>query len=339
MAQLLVWSSTSGDVLLTQQLLSAILGGAGIVDTGISTVGAGTLTAAALTGGQITRSGPTGAFTDTTDTATNIVAALGSNFNSGQSFLVRIKNTTIYTETLAAGAGVTLPGTILVPPLSVGNYFATVGGTAASPTVTFSHISTVPIHEAAGFSDPQASALTTVGAGTVLAAGVNAGFTTRGGTQIAAFTDTTDTAANLIAGVSALANVVGSSVEWTYVNNTIFPATLAQGSGVTLSGATVIPANSWAKYLVTYTGAGAVSMVCVAQGYFPSSGTFIANGSTAVTVSNAAVTAGSVIAFALKTIGGTPAGAPFLSSVTPGAGFNVKAVAGDTSTYNYAIFG
>jgi hypothetical protein len=68
-------------------------------------------------------------------------------------------------------------------------------------------------------------------------------------------------------------------------------------------------------------------------------GTFIANGSTAVTVTNANVTANSVIIFGVKTVGGTPAGAPFIATVTPGTGFTVKAAVGDTSTYNYWILG
>lgn len=67
------------------------------------------------------------------------------------------------------------------------------------------------------------------------------------------------------------------------------------------------------------------------------SGTFTANGATAVVVANANVTATSVISYGLKTVGGTPAGHPFESAITPGTGFSVKAAAGDTSVYNYAI--
>lgn len=68
-------------------------------------------------------------------------------------------------------------------------------------------------------------------------------------------------------------------------------------------------------------------------------GTFTANGTTAVTVTNANVTANSVILFGVNTVGGTPAGAPFIATVTPGTGFTVKAAAGDTSVYNYIILG
>jgi len=67
------------------------------------------------------------------------------------------------------------------------------------------------------------------------------------------------------------------------------------------------------------------------------SGTVTANGTSAVAVTNKLVTANSVIVFTLKTVGGTPAGAPYLSAVTAGSGFSIKAAAGDTSIYNYVI--
>ena len=66
-------------------------------------------------------------------------------------------------------------------------------------------------------------------------------------------------------------------------------------------------------------------------------GTVTVNGSTAVVVSNTSVTSTSVIEYTLKTVGGTPAGKPYESAITPGTGFSVKAAAGDTSTYNYLI--
>lgn len=67
-------------------------------------------------------------------------------------------------------------------------------------------------------------------------------------------------------------------------------------------------------------------------------GTFTATGS-AVTVTNANVTANSVVAFGLKTVGGTILGAPYMLTVTAGTGFTVNAGASDTSVYNYTIIG
>lgn len=68
------------------------------------------------------------------------------------------------------------------------------------------------------------------------------------------------------------------------------------------------------------------------------SGTFTANGATAVVVASANILATDTVVMSLNTVGGTPAGAPFLSAITAGTGFQVKAVAGDTSVYNYKIY-
>lgn len=332
-----LWSPVTGDVLITAALLNEITGGDGTVNTSITTVGNGTLTAAAILGGLITRTGPTVAFTDTTDSAANLVTALGG-FQAGQAFQVQIKNATAFTQTIGAGANVTLPGSVLIPPYSVAQYLGTVGGTAAAPTVTLLHVDTNPINTRGEVAAPQTLALTTVGAGTITAAGIAAGYTTRGGTQSAVFTDTTDIATALVAAINAISTTDGSSAEWTYVNNTVFPATLQGGTGVTFVGATVVPANSWAKYIVSRTSATAVVLTCIGQGYFPHSGTVVANGATPVPVTDANVTANSVIVLTFKTLGGTAHGA-FVSAVTAGTGFSINSLASDTSTYNYTILG
>lgn len=68
-------------------------------------------------------------------------------------------------------------------------------------------------------------------------------------------------------------------------------------------------------------------------------GTFVLNGATPVTVANTALTASSIIMPSLKTVGGTVGAIPVPQTVTPGTGFTIAGTAGDTSTYNYAIFG
>lgn len=109
------------------------------------------------------------------------------------------------------------------------------------------------------------TALNTVGNGTVTAAGIYGKITQRGGTQVANFTDTTDTAANIIAALPASA-VVGTAFKYTYQNNTAFNATLTGGTGVTITGSAIIPSMSWVEYLVTYSGAGAVTFVSYEAG-------------------------------------------------------------------------
>jgi hypothetical protein len=234
-------------------------GGAGsgnVKNTAITTVGAGTLTAAAIAGGIISRSGSTAAYTDTTDTAAAIIAAM-SNEAVNSSFVLEIRNTVNFPETIAAGTGVTLSGNTIVPGNSIGYYLVTITGAGAVSMVGFG-VSPLTMQP------PIAStALTTVGAGTITGAGIAGGMSLRSG-PTAAFTDTTDTAANIIA---ALPNAtIGQSWDWTYENTTNFLATLAGGTGVTISGNTLVPQNSWAEFLVTYTAANTITLQCVEAG-------------------------------------------------------------------------
>lgn len=68
-----------------------------------------------------------------------------------------------------------------------------------------------------------------------------------------------------------------------------------------------------------------------------SSGTFTANGTSAVTVADTNVTANSNIIVTLKTVGGTVGAVPSVKTITAGTGFTISGTASDTSVYNYAI--
>ena len=133
--------------LTTQQIADLASEEGNQTETAITTVGNGTLTAAGLVGGQIARTGPTAPVTDTLATAAQIVAALPS-FILGATFNVRIKNGTVFTDTLAApgGGNITLPANMTIPPFSAWSAFGTLGGTAAAPTITFTHVSTAPLY-------------------------------------------------------------------------------------------------------------------------------------------------------------------------------------------------
>lgn len=115
---------------------------------------------------------------------------------------------------------------------------------------------------------------------------------------------------------------------------------LALGFGILLIAAGVAYAQG-VKHLPTF-GSGAqitgIGYPCTTSCYVTaSSGTFTANGSTAVTITDANITANSVVMFGLKTPNGTIAGQPYMSAVTAGTSFQVKAGASDTSAYNYVI--
>ena len=205
---------------------------------------------------------------------------------------------------------------------------------------TIGYATTQQIANLAGAGTPSViTALNTVGAGTISAAAIVGKFVTRGGSQAnVAFADTTTTGALLDA---ALADPqIGQSWEFTYQNTTNAAATLGGGVGVTVSGITVIPGGTTARYLLTRTAAATYTIVGVEQ-TVPSkaTGTFVCNGATPVVVANTLLTANSVVVITLKTIGGTVGAVPAVTSVTPGTGFSTTGTASDTSTYNYLIIG
>lgn len=291
-----------------------------------------TLTAANLLMGLINRSGPTAVYTDTTDTAANIAAALNPP-NYPVSFYVDIKNTTDFAQTLAGGTGVTMSAINIIPANSIGEYIFVLTSATA---ITVSHVFTAAI---ANPVIEVTTALTTVGAGTITGAAVAGRVTTRSGAQTGTpFTDTTDTAANII--LAQANSHIGDSWEYNYQNNTNAVATITGGTGVTVSGITTVLPNMTARYLVTYTAAATVTMVGLSTALAaPIVGTFVNNGVTPVTTANAALTVNSQVLISLKTVGGTVGAIPHLATVTPGTGFTTIGTASDTSTYNYMIIG
>lgn len=69
-------------------------------------------------------------------------------------------------------------------------------------------------------------------------------------------------------------------------------------------------------------------------------GTFAANGTSQVVITEPTVTANSLITITLKTVGGTVSpSVPYIDTITVGTGFTTKATASDTSTYNYLVVG
>jgi len=91
--------------------------GAGSKTSAITNSTGTTISASILASGtagatsMIYRSGPSANFTDTTDTAANIIAAI-PHATTGTTFRLRVQNLTSKVETLAGGTGVTISGTI-----------------------------------------------------------------------------------------------------------------------------------------------------------------------------------------------------------------------------------
>jgi len=66
-------------------------------------------------------------------------------------------------------------------------------------------------------------------------------------------------------------------------------------------------------------------------------GTFVMNGVTPVTVTNANIAVGDQVIFTLQTVGGTVGAYPSIKTLTAATGFTVAGTASDTSTYAYRI--
>lgn len=161
------------------------------------------------------------------------------------------------TGVIAAGA---LDGTEQV------QIFPGTGGANAAPANVFATVQQIADLATLTSDNFQITALNTVGAGVVTAAGIAGGITSRGGGQTATpFSDTTATAALIIAQLPEGAPV-GTSFYWTYENTTDAAATLTAGVGVTVSGNSVIPLGQWTMYLVTKTAAAAVTITSVISG-------------------------------------------------------------------------
>lgn len=258
-------------------------------ETSVTAATGTTLTAAALVSGQIARTGTSAAFTDTTDSAANIVAAL-PGFISGSTFLIRIKNATAYTQTLQAGSSVTLPATLIIGPFMAGNYFATIGGTSGSPTVTLTHMNTVPIATNIPVTAQSTASVSAATGTTITAAAIVNGGVTRSG-PVGSFTDTTDTAGNIIAAQPGMVTKIGTSFLFVYANTTTQLATLTGGSGVTVSGASILPSETIGEYLVTYTAANTITMVCLGVTQILATQVALTGATTGQTIIQASTTA------------------------------------------------
>jgi hypothetical protein len=262
--------------------------------TSVTTNVGTTLTAAQLSTGVLNRSGPTANFTDTTDTAVAIAAAN----QPGYSFYIDIKNLTQYQMTIQGGSGVTFSSSSIIPGNSVAEFLVTVN--AAGTAVVFNHVFSTLL---TSMNPELNNALNTVGAGTITGAQIATGVVTRGGTQVANFTDTTDTGPNIIA---AQPNVhLGSAWEFTYYNGTAYAATIAaNATGVTITNGQVIPAGGWARYLVTYSSAANITMALIADDADPPSAQFQTASLSAGTLAAGAITGAAFVVY--RNTGATP---------------------------------
>lgn len=228
-------------------------------NTAITTIGAGTLTGAALVGGVITRSGSTADYTDTTDTAALIIAALPAGTAVGTSWEVLIKNTVPFTETLAAGAGVTLSGQTVVPPNSTLRVLLTYA-TATTVTMQGLNVSNTVSLMPAKFTTTAAASPLTAAAGDLTGANhVVFQVTTNG-----AFALTTRTATQMFGDIPNCA--IGFAYLLTIVSQGDNTVTVTAGSGVTITGTATVATKTTRTFVATFTSATALTLQSVSKG-------------------------------------------------------------------------
>lgn len=111
---------------------------------------ADTLSAFQINAGIFVRSGATAAVTVTTDTATNIITALGPNTDLGMTFMLIYVNlnTSSGAVTVVAGSGVTTTGTLTIPIAGLRVFIGTVTN-VTTPAVTLSSAFSISANVAA----------------------------------------------------------------------------------------------------------------------------------------------------------------------------------------------
>lgn len=229
-------------------LNEAVAGTTGLVNTNITTAIGGVLTAAGMVGGLITRSGPTAAYSDATATASALWSAQSSQI--ANEFILAIKNTVAFPQTLTGGTGVTLSGQTVIPPLSVGRFLVSL---ASSSAATMRGIDISSMTTLASTLDNTV----TTGTGTMVSGAMEgAQFVTLTASGQAAITLTTRTAAQIQANVPNFQ--VGQTYRLRIVNNNTGTLTTAGGSNVTMTS--TIPANNYADYTVTFATATTITV-------------------------------------------------------------------------------
>lgn len=242
-----------------------LLGAAEIIGT-LTTIGAGTLTGAVLANSILIRTGSTAAFTDTTDTAANIVAALsGSSIDQvspGSSYRLRYNNATVADALLAAGTGVTLAGNLSIPRLTSAELLiqvtnstptsvvpaTTVNGTKAVTGMTQAQTSAISIGQlVSGTGITSGTKVAGITPGTGVTLDTNA---TADGTLVALTFSPTVTITNL--------TQLSNQPDFLYTTNTAGTAVLAAGD---MTGAKEVTCNLSGQAAITKTTRTADQMI------------------------------------------------------------------------------
>lgn len=228
----------------------------------LTTVGAGTITAVLLAGGIIQRSGPTGAFTDTTDTGTAIDTAIKQAAINGTSWEVTYFNTTNFPATIAGGTGVTASGTLIVPANGSATFLLS---RTAAATYTLVGLQAGGVGSSTGgtnslIATPDNGTTQTLTAAMITGGNLTCHVTTGGSTP--SLTLPLGTAMD-----TALPNAaIGASYTLRIINTNSGIATIVTNTGWTLTGSLTLAQNTWREFVITRTAAGTYTGIQVGTG-------------------------------------------------------------------------
>lgn len=150
-------------------------------------------------------------------------------------------------------------------------------------------------------------------------------------------------------GVYPLMFGINGALKWQITTAGIFQSNGAQTIQTSTGILTLATAGGNGNIVLTPNGTGVISTVAsltftaaasginLKRGANGKCGTFVANGTTPVTISNTSIAITDTISISLNTVGGTVGAQPVVATITAGVGFTVVCTDSDTSTYNYAI--
>ena len=230
------------------------------------------LTGTAISGGYIIRSGPTAAFTDTTDTAANIISALNliGSVPVGFSSALTIKNNTNFVESLSAGSNVSFSGTLNANPSIAPNceaFFLVTPASANSVGLALSAMG----NGTTGINQTQYTAISNT-ANTLLTSAQMAGgaLTTINmtGALGSSASLSTATAASLLPSIPNV--TIGTSYALRIINSSTgaFAWNLAANTGISISGTASISQNTWRDFYVTVNSASSVALQSIGVGTY-----------------------------------------------------------------------
>ena len=215
-----------------------------------TTAGAATYTAAQIARGIIRRDPGAASRTDVLPDATLLIAGVGNQYTlaeNGDTIVFEIQNiaAATHTVTLTAGAGMTLLGDTVIPPLG-SRILTAIRTSSTAVQVTAANPLAAP-----GVTNATATTITANSAQTYSAAQILGGYIVR--SQAGNQTDVTPTAAQIIAAAPSIS--IGSSFDLVINSTGAGDVTLSGGVGVTIVGGPTVSAGNAGVARFVRTGA------------------------------------------------------------------------------------